>query len=125
MQLDKGTVVRTVLLFIALVNQTLIMFGKAALPISEDQVNTLADALYLAGSTIFTIVTTLVAWYKNNYVRTTDRHDQQIISINEKLNKIEENTTWIKRSITGAIITAVSTGIIGGAIAVFYNLLQK
>ncbi|MGO0689059.1 hemolysin XhlA family protein, partial [Bacillus paralicheniformis] len=51
--------------------------------------------------------------------------DQQIISINEKLNKIEENTTWIKRSITGAIITAVSTGIIGGAIAVFYNLLQK
>ncbi|RCK11084.1 phage holin [Bacillus licheniformis] len=122
---DKGTVVRTVLLFIALVNQTLIMFGKSALPISEDQVNTLADALYLAGSTIFTIVTTLVAWYKNNYVKTTDRHDQQIISINEKLNKIEENTTWIKRSITGAIITAVSTGIIGGAIAVFYNLLQK
>ncbi|MEJ9137341.1 hemolysin XhlA family protein, partial [Bacillus licheniformis] len=57
--------------------------------------------------------------------RTTDRHDQQIISINEKLNKIEENTTWIKRSITGAIITAVSTGIIGGAIAIFYNLLQK
>ncbi|MEC1113133.1 phage holin, partial [Bacillus paralicheniformis] len=42
--------------------------GKAALPINEDQVNTLADALYLAGSTIFTIVTTLVAWYKNNYV---------------------------------------------------------
>lgn len=29
--------------------------------------------------------------------RTSDRHDQQIISINEKLNKIEENTTWIKR----------------------------
>ncbi|MPQ26699.1 hemolysin XhlA family protein [Bacillus paralicheniformis] len=57
--------------------------------------------------------------------RTSDRHDQQIISINEKLNKIEENTTWIKRSITGAIITAVSTGIIGGAIAVFYNLLQR
>ncbi|MEC1554198.1 hemolysin XhlA family protein [Bacillus haynesii] len=57
--------------------------------------------------------------------RTSDRHDQQIISINEKLYKIEENTTWIKRSITGAIITAVSTGIIGGAIAVFYNLLQK
>ncbi|MEK5500119.1 hemolysin XhlA family protein [Bacillus sp. FSL M8-0168] len=57
--------------------------------------------------------------------RTSDRHDQQIMSINEKLNKIEENTTWIKRSITGAIITAVSTGIISGAIAVFYNLLQK
>ncbi|MEC1863109.1 phage holin [Bacillus licheniformis] len=66
--LDKGTVVRTVLLFIALVNQTLIMFGKPVLPISEDQVNTLADALYLAGSTVFTIVTSIAAWYKNNYV---------------------------------------------------------
>ncbi|MCG8399414.1 phage holin, partial [Bacillus atrophaeus] len=55
---DKGTVVRTVLLFIALVNQTLIMLGKPVLPISEDQVNTLADALYLADSTAFTIITT-------------------------------------------------------------------
>ncbi|MFB6498404.1 phage holin [Bacillus haynesii] len=60
--LEKGTVVRTVLLFISLVNQTLIMFGKSALPISEDQVNTLAD------STAFTIITSVVAWFKNNYV---------------------------------------------------------
>ncbi|MEK5096736.1 hemolysin XhlA family protein [Bacillus sp. FSL W8-0848] len=36
--------------------------------------------------------------------RASDRHDQQIMSINEKLNKIEENTTWIKRSITGATL---------------------
>lgn len=45
--------------------------------------------------------------------RSSDRQDQQIMSLNEKLNKIEENTTWIKRTITGAIITAISTGIIG------------
>ncbi|MCY8548706.1 phage holin [Bacillus haynesii] len=77
--LDKGTVVRTVLLFIALVNQTLIMFGKAALPISEDQVNTLADALYLTGSTIFTIVTTLVAWYKNNYVTGKGKQQKKVL----------------------------------------------
>ncbi|MGE6626769.1 phage holin [Bacillus pumilus] len=72
---DKGTVVRTVLLFIALINQALIMFGKPVLPIEEDQVTSLADTLYLAGSMIFTIVTTLVAWYKNNYV--TDKGKQQ------------------------------------------------
>lgn len=65
---DKGTVVRTVLLFIALINQGLIMFGKPVLPIDEDQVTSLADTLYRAGSMIFTIVTTLVAWFKNNYV---------------------------------------------------------
>jgi chromosome segregation ATPase len=60
----------------------------------------------------------------NNLEKTTTRHDQQIISINEKLNKIDENTTWIKRTITAAIITAICTGIIGGAIAVFYNILE-
>ncbi|MEH7649855.1 phage holin [Bacillus safensis] len=55
------------LLFIALINQGLIMLGKSVLPISEDQVSTLTDTLYLAGSMIFTIVTTLFAWFKNNY----------------------------------------------------------
>ncbi|WP_250622266.1 hemolysin XhlA family protein, partial [Bacillus subtilis] len=55
----------------------------------------------------------------------SDRQDQQIMTLNEKLNKIEENTTWIKRTITGAIITAVCTGVIGGAIAIFYTVLQK
>ncbi|MCY7784324.1 hemolysin XhlA family protein [Bacillus sp. N13C7] len=57
--------------------------------------------------------------------RVSDRQDQQIMTLNEKLNKIEENTTWIKRTITGAIITAVCTGVIGGAIAIFYTVLQK
>jgi len=57
--------------------------------------------------------------------RTSDRHDQQIISMNEKLSKIDENTTWIKRTITGAIITAISTGLIGGGIAIFYATLSQ
>ncbi len=65
---DKGTVIRTVLLFMALINQALIVFGKPILPISEDQVTSLAETLYLAFSMIFTIVTTLMAWFKNNYV---------------------------------------------------------
>ncbi|WP_144625233.1 phage holin [Bacillus velezensis] len=65
---EKGTVVRTVLLLIALINQTMLMFGKSPLDITDAQVNQLADALYTAGSVIFTIITTLVAWFKNNYV---------------------------------------------------------
>ncbi|SFY11919.1 holin, SPP1 family [Bacillus altitudinis] len=65
---DKGTVIRTVLLFIALINQTLVMFGQAVLPISEEQVQTVGEALYVAGSTIFTMVTAVIAWFKNNYV---------------------------------------------------------
>ena len=51
---DKGTVVRTVLLLLALLNQTLLMFGKSPLNIQEDQVSQLADMLYAAGSAVFT-----------------------------------------------------------------------
>ena len=65
---DKGTVIRTVLLFIALINQTLIMFGKPVLPIDNGQVTTLIEGLYLVGSVLFTIITTLIAWFKNNYI---------------------------------------------------------
>ncbi|WP_144495787.1 hemolysin XhlA family protein [Bacillus pumilus] len=57
--------------------------------------------------------------------RGQDKHDQQIISLNNQLNKIEENTTWIKRTITGAMITAVCTGVIGGVIALAFTFLQK
>lgn len=77
--LDKGTVIRTVLLLMALINQTLIMFGKPVLPISEDQVTSLADTLYLAGSMIFTIVTTLVAWFKNNYVTSRGKAQKEAL----------------------------------------------
>ncbi|MES9749149.1 phage holin [Bacillus safensis] len=76
---DKGTVIRTVLLFIALVNQALILFGKPILPISEDQVTSLAETLYLAGSMIFTIVTTLVAWFKNNYVTSKGQQQKEVL----------------------------------------------
>ncbi|WP_226570353.1 phage holin [Bacillus stratosphericus] len=76
---DKGTVIRTVLLFIALINQGLIMFGKPVLPIDEDQVTSLADTLYLAGSMIFTLVTTLVAWFKNNYVTDKGKLQKEVL----------------------------------------------
>ncbi|MFB4387123.1 phage holin [Bacillus sp. BR_10] len=76
---DKGTVIRTVLLFMALINQALIVFGKPILPISEDQVTSLAETLYLAGSMIFTIVTTLVAWFKNNYVTDKGKLQKEVL----------------------------------------------
>ncbi|MFE7082576.1 hemolysin XhlA family protein [Priestia megaterium] len=57
--------------------------------------------------------------------RKSDLQDQQIFMLNEKLGKIEDNTTWIKRTIMGGIITAICTGVIGGAIAIFYTVLQN
>jgi hypothetical protein len=57
--------------------------------------------------------------------REQDKQSGKIDFIEKQLGKIEENTTWIKRTITAALITAISTGVIGGAIALFYNVLQK
>ncbi|MEK5108599.1 hemolysin XhlA family protein [Cytobacillus sp. FSL K6-0129] len=55
--------------------------------------------------------------------RKSDLHGEKIDAIDKKLEKIEDNTTWIKRALIGAIITAISTGLIGGAIALFYNVI--
>ncbi|MEM5014122.1 hemolysin XhlA family protein [Niallia taxi] len=51
--------------------------------------------------------------------------DQSIATLQSTLTDIKDDTKWLKRTITAALITAVCTGVIGGAIAIFYNLLQK
>ena len=40
-------------------------------------------------------------------------HDQEIKSLKEALTDIKSDTQWIRRKITGAIITAVVTAAIG------------
>ncbi|MFT4401290.1 phage holin [Bacillus sp. SW14] len=79
---DKGTVIRTVLLLVAFINQTMLMFGKSPLDIREEQVNQLADALYSAGSLIFTIGTTVAAWFKNNYVTEKGKKQRDLLKEN-------------------------------------------
>ena len=51
--------VRTAVLFIALLNQLLMVFGYSILPISEEEFGELFTAL-------FTVVTALWAWWKYN-----------------------------------------------------------
>lgn len=50
---------RTVVLFLALANQMLAIFGKGQIAITEDEV-------YQLVSVIATIIATLSAWWKNN-----------------------------------------------------------
>lgn len=54
-----GTIVRTVCLVLALVNQGLTLAGYSVLPITDEQVS---ELLTLG----FTIVTAVWAWWKNN-----------------------------------------------------------
>lgn len=49
----------------------------------------------------------------------TNRHDGKIQAIENMLGSINKNTTWLKRTITNAIIGAVCTGFIGGIAIVF------
>lgn len=57
--ISAGTIARTIVLALALVNQLLTATGHAVLPITDEQVNTLV-------STIWTVVAALWAYWKNN-----------------------------------------------------------
>lgn len=57
--ISAGTVARTIVLALALVNQLLTAAGYPVLPIEDEQVNTLV-------STIWTVVASMWAWWKTN-----------------------------------------------------------
>ena len=59
MNITSGTIARTIILVLALVNQILTAMGHSVINISDESINTLI-------STGFTIVTAIVAWWKNN-----------------------------------------------------------
>lgn len=59
MKIKKGTIIRTILLAVALVNQILTIAGKSPLPISDEQLETLV-------STAITVVIAVINWWKNN-----------------------------------------------------------
>ena len=59
MNITSGTIARTIILVLALVNQLLTAMGHSVINISDESINTLI-------STGFTIVTAIVAWWKNN-----------------------------------------------------------
>lgn len=58
-KIEVGTIVRTVLLGVALTNQVLVMTGHPVLPIQDATV----ELLITNG---FTLVMSVIAWWKNN-----------------------------------------------------------
>ncbi|QGM30504.1 hypothetical protein GI482_09000 [Bacillus sp. N3536] len=45
-------------------------------------------------------------------------HNQEINTIKSTLSEIKEDTNWIRRKITGALITAVITAVVGGIVGI-------
>lgn len=59
MKIETGTIVRTVVLVIALINQALTMAGRSVLPISNEQVTDFITLVATVGASLW-------AWWKNN-----------------------------------------------------------
>lgn len=59
MRVKKETIIRTVILIVALINQGLTVAGMSLLPISDEQITEVL-------SLILTIGASLWAWWKNN-----------------------------------------------------------
>lgn len=57
--MDKGAIARTVVLVVALINQSLTSLGYNPLPFSDTEV-------YDAATVVLTVGASLIAWYKNN-----------------------------------------------------------
>lgn len=49
--------------------------------------------------------------------------DQEINTLKTTLSEIKEDTNWIRRKITGAIITAVITAVVAGIIGIVITKL--
>ena len=58
-KITAGTIARTIVLLLALVNQCLSMAGIQVIPIADEDINTLV-------TTLWTVCAALVAWWKNN-----------------------------------------------------------
>lgn len=58
-KIDSQVIARTIILAIALINQIFAIFGRQQIPVQEDTV-------YQIVSLLFTIVTTIWSWWKNN-----------------------------------------------------------
>ncbi|AJH79234.1 phage holin [Heyndrickxia coagulans] len=70
--MDKGTLIRTIVLFIALLNQILVSCGLYKIPgTAEQQTEVL--------STLFTLVTSIIAWFKNNYVTAKGKRQKEVL----------------------------------------------
>lgn len=59
MKISKETIIRTVLLIVALVNMALNAFGKNTLPFTDDEISEIISVVFMA-------VTSITAWWKNN-----------------------------------------------------------
>lgn len=82
MKVTAGTISRTIILALALINQALTLSGKQIISIAYDDI-------YQIVSLIFTIGASISAWWKNN------SFTSKAIKADEYLNNLKNNDTNI------------------------------
>lgn len=75
-EVKKTTIIRTIVLIVALVNQALTLAGKNPLPFENEEITEFL-------SYIFTVAASLWAWWKNNsFTRNAIEADKVLASLN-------------------------------------------
>lgn len=74
--MDRGTVIRTIALFITWVNLILVKYDLQAIPILDDE----------AISIGITLIISVWAWFKNNYVTAKGKQQKEVLKENNLTN---------------------------------------
>lgn len=82
-KIDAGTLTRTILIILALINQGLVIAGKETLPFTDEQITQVI-------SFIFTVVTALLAWWKNNNFTAAAKEAQEYANALKEAKKTPE-----------------------------------
>ena len=83
LKIKSDTIIRTVLLVIALINNALALFGKSPLPFSNEQVTQFVSIL-------FTIAASMWSWWKNNNFSQAALKGQEVVDELKGKKKSEE-----------------------------------
>lgn len=70
--MDKASLIRTIILGVAFVNQFLVAAGHSPLPIEDESVELLI-------SSGFTLAAALWTWWKNNYISTKGQRQKKVL----------------------------------------------
>lgn len=80
-KVSTGTIVRTICLALALLNQILNIFKINPIKFEDEQINTFV-------TTVITIVTAIVAWWKNNSItKNAIEADKHLKEMKQEENK--------------------------------------
>lgn len=80
---SNETIIRTIILVVALINQFLTLTGKNPLPFSD-------DVIYEVFTAVATVVASAVAWWKNN------SFTKEAIMADEYMHDLKENKDIIE-----------------------------